>query len=60
MPVPKKRTSAARRDARRSHLNIPLPNAVKERQTGLAKRRHFICPEGFYKGKQIFVIKKAK
>lgn len=60
MAVPKKRTSRARRDQRRSHLAIK-PSAASEAcpSCGELKLRHNACPKcGVYKGLQM--TKKAE
>ncbi|GBE29707.1 MAG TPA: 50S ribosomal protein L32 [Bacteroidetes bacterium] len=52
MAVPKKRTSAARRDKRRSHLALTPVNVSICDQCGAYTRSHRACPEcGYYKGR---------
>lgn len=53
-PVPKKRTSAARRDKRRSHHALTAPNLVECSQCKSMKPSHVVCPEcGYYKDRQV-------
>ena len=55
MAVPKKRTSRARRDKRRSHDAIK-PSAAAEAcpSCGELKQRHNVCPScGTYRGRQV-------
>ncbi len=58
MAVPKKKTSRARRNKRRSHNALKLPKVSKCARTGLPKLSHRVCEEsGFYgKEKQVFVV----
>jgi large subunit ribosomal protein L32 len=54
MAVPKRRHSTTRRDKRRSHDSITLPNPVACPQCGEAKMSHRVCPScGTYKGRQV-------
>jgi large subunit ribosomal protein L32 len=53
MAVPKRRQSTTRRDKRRSHDAITLPNTVLCPQCGEPKLPHRVCPScGTYKGRQ--------
>ncbi|MEX2536022.1 MAG: 50S ribosomal protein L32 [Trueperaceae bacterium] len=53
-PVPKKRTSASRRDKRRSHHALLAPTLVECRQCHIMKPSHTVCPEcGYYKDRQV-------
>ena len=53
-PVPKKRTSASKRDSRRSHHALSAPALVECPQCKTAKPRHIVCPEcGYYKDRQV-------
>ncbi len=53
-PVPKKRTSASRRDQRRSHHALSAPTLVECPQCKVQKPRHQVCPEcGYYNGRQV-------
>jgi len=56
-PVPKKRTSKAKRDSRRSHHSLSAPNLVPCPQCGELKLSHTVCPScGSYKGKTIIEV----
>jgi large subunit ribosomal protein L32 len=62
MPVPKKRTSRARRDRRRSHDAIKPMSAVQACPTcGELKLRHHICKAcGTYRGESIVEVAKSE
>lgn len=52
MPLPKKKTSKSRRNMRRSHDHVAIPNVVYC-ECGEASLSHCICPGcGKYKGRQ--------
>ncbi|MBN8521236.1 MAG: 50S ribosomal protein L32 [Alphaproteobacteria bacterium] len=54
MAVPKRKTSKARRDKRRSHHALTATNWVEDAQTGEAVRPHHIdLKSGTYKGRQV-------
>ncbi|MBZ0264345.1 50S ribosomal protein L32 [bacterium] len=54
MAVPKKRTSAARRDKRRSHHALKPTSIVECSNCGAMHRPHHVCPEcGYYKDRQV-------
>ncbi len=54
MAVPKKRTSATRRDKRRSHQGLKAINLVECPECGAMVRPHHACPEcGHYKGRLV-------
>lgn len=54
MAVPKKKTSKSRRDMRRSHDALTVPNWVEDSNTGEAVRRHHVdLKTGMYKGRQV-------
>ena len=56
-PVPKKRTSKARRDARRSHHALSAPSLVVCTQCKEKKPSHQVCPHcGSYGGREVLVI----
>ncbi|HOD18150.1 MAG TPA: 50S ribosomal protein L32 [Candidatus Cloacimonadota bacterium] len=58
MAVPKKRTSKARRDKRRTHDNAPLPAVSKCGHCGEPCLPHHVCPKcGYYDGKQVIAKK---
>lgn len=57
MAVPKKKTSQARRDRRRSHLALKGPNLVACPRCSSPKVPHRVCPEcGFYKGRTAVAV----
>ncbi len=54
MPVPKKKTSKARRDQRRSHHALTPMGWSLCPNCGNAKMSHRVCPTcGMYKGRQV-------
>lgn len=57
MAVPKRRTSKTRRDKRRTHKKISLPNTAECPQCGEDKLPHRICPScGSYDGRQVIEV----
>jgi large subunit ribosomal protein L32 len=58
MATPKKKSSRARRNKRRSHDGLALPKISKCAKTGLPKLSHRVCEDsGFYgKNKQVFEV----
>ena len=60
MAVPKKKTSQSRRDMRRSHHALVVPNVIEDKQTGNMRRSHHIdLQTGMYRGRQVLVRKDA-
>lgn len=60
MAVPKKRTSSARRDKRRTHWRVMPPNTVPCPQCREPKLPHHVCPHcGYYKGKKVLEVEEA-
>ncbi len=56
-PVPKKRTSRARRDQRRSHHALSAPTLVECPECGSMKPTHVVCPEcGTYAGRTVVEV----
>lgn len=54
MAVPKKKTSASKRNMRRSHHKLSSPAYVEDKKTGEMVRPHHVCLKtGMYKGEQI-------
>lgn len=54
MAVPKRKTSKARRNLRRSHHALKSTNWVEDQNTGEPVRRHHIdLSTGMYKGRQV-------
>lgn len=58
MAVPKRKTSPSRRNMRRSHHALSVPNVSEDKETGELKRSHHIdLKTGMYKGRQVLVKK---
>jgi large subunit ribosomal protein L32 len=56
-PVPKKKTSKARRDSRRSHHALSAPTVVECPQCHSKKPPHVVCPScGSYAGRQVLDV----
>lgn len=56
-PVPKKKTSKAKRDMRRSHHALVLPNLIDCKNCGTPKPQHRVCPAcGHYDGRQVIEV----
>src|SRR5436305_1658634 len=54
MAVPKRRTSAAKRDKRRAHDALQAPHVIACPQCGEATHRHRACPHcGTYRGRKV-------
>jgi len=54
MPVPKRKTSKSKRDKRRTHQKVSMPNVTTCPQCGEAKLPHHACPTcGTYKGRTV-------
>ena len=57
MAVPKKKTSKARRNIRRSHHALTAATVTEDKHTGEWVRPHHVCLKtGKYKGKQIIDV----
>ena len=57
MPVPKRKTSKSKRDKRRTHKKIAVPNLTECPQCGDARLPHHACPScGTYKGKNVVEV----
>ncbi len=58
MAVPKFRTSASKRDMRRSHHALKAPSLSTCSNCDEVKLPHLVCPScGFYNGKQVMAVK---
>lgn len=58
MAVPKRKTSPSRRDMRRSHHALTVPNVIEDKDTGEFRRSHHIdLKTGMYRGRQVIVQK---
>ncbi|GBE58227.1 50S ribosomal protein L32 [bacterium BMS3Abin01] len=54
MAVPKRKTSKARRDKRRTHDNLEAPSLSLCSQCHSPRRPHHVCPVcGTYKGREV-------
>jgi large subunit ribosomal protein L32 len=52
--VPKRKTSKSKRNMRRSHHRLPIPNLSPCPECGEMKKPHHVCPYcGMYKGHQV-------
>ena len=61
MPVPKFRTSASKRDMRRSHHALSAPGLSICKNCNSIKQPHSVCQScGFYDGKQVLEVKKSE
>ena len=59
MAVPKRKTSKARRNKRRSHHKLVLVNVVEDKKSGEFRLSHHIdLKTGMYNGKQVLDPKK--
>ena len=59
MAVPKRKTSKSKRNKRRSHHRISLPNIIEDKKSGEFRLSHHVdLTTGFYNGKQILERKK--
>ena len=59
MAVPKRKTSKSRRNIRRSHQQICIPNVIEDKKSGEFRLSHHIdLKTGLYNGKQILEPKK--
>ena len=60
MAVPKRRTSAAKRDKRRAHDALQAPHVIACPQCGEATQRHRACPHcGTYRGHKVVDVEEG-
>ncbi|MBU0518161.1 50S ribosomal protein L32 [bacterium] len=60
MAVPKRRTSKARRDKRRTHFKAQAPSLSTCPSCGEIKQPHHVCPNcGFYRDRKVIVPEEA-
>jgi large subunit ribosomal protein L32 len=60
MPVPKRRTSSAKRDKRRAHDALTPPQWISCPQCGERTRPHQVCAHcGTYKGRKLLEIEES-
>ena len=57
MAVQKSRKTPSRRGMRRAHDALTAPTLCADSGSGELRRRHHIGPDGYYRGKQVLVIK---
>ncbi|MGO9620515.1 MAG: 50S ribosomal protein L32 [Desulfobaccales bacterium] len=58
MPLPKRRKSISKKNTRRAHDHLPVPQLSNCPKCGEARLPHHVCPScGFYKGR--LVVPKA-
>lgn len=56
--VPKRKTSKSKRNMRRSHHRLAIPNLSSCPDCGEKKQPHVVCPYcGMYKGRQVITVK---
>ena len=59
MAVPKRKTSKARLDKRRSHHRIKSANVIEDKKSGEFRLSHHVdLKTGLYNGRQVFEPKK--
>ncbi|MBN1825649.1 MAG: 50S ribosomal protein L32 [Candidatus Eisenbacteria bacterium] len=57
MGLPKRRTSKARRDKRRSHHGLSVVNPSTCSHCGQPKPPHRVCPScGYYNGRRVVIV----
>ncbi|MEE8552295.1 MAG: 50S ribosomal protein L32 [Desulfobacterales bacterium] len=57
MAVPKRKTSKSKRNKRRTHQKVAIPNLTRCPQCGEARLPHHACPScGTYKGRTVIEI----
>ncbi len=57
MAVPKRKKSKSKRDKRRTHQKVTVPNLTTCPQCSEARLSHHACPScGFYKGRTVIDI----
>ncbi len=60
MAVPKRKTSRAQRDKRRTHWKASLAGLITCSNCSEQKLPHRVCPHcGYYKGKQVTIPKEV-
>jgi len=58
-PLPKRKLSKGRRDRRRSHDFIEIPNIVQCSNCGEMRLPHRVCPScGHFRGREVISIEK--
>ena len=60
MPNPRRRHSKCRRDKRRTHDALAVPNTVECPRCHEPKLPHLVCPAcGHYEGREVIKVKEA-
>jgi large subunit ribosomal protein L32 len=57
MAVQKSKVSRSRRGMRRAHSALTATALSVDAATGETHRRHHVSPDGYYKGRQVVVVK---
>lgn len=61
MALPRKKTSKSKRNMRRSHDHVAVPNVIYCNECGEPTLPHRVCPScGIYKGRQYLVSDNAQ
>lgn len=61
MPVPKRKTSRARRDNRRAHIHLKTIRPQRCPRCGEPKLPHRVCIScGYYRDREVFALEQAK
>jgi large subunit ribosomal protein L32 len=60
MAVQKSRVTRSRRNMRRSHDALTGPTLSIDKTTGETHRRHYVTVSGYYRGRQVLVLKMKK
>lgn len=53
-PLPKRKISKTRRNKRRTHDKLKLPNLIYDAEAGEYRLAHHVGKSGMYKGRQVF------
>ncbi len=58
-PLPKRKLSKGRRDRRRAHDFLEVPNIVQCSNCGEMRLPHRVCPScGHFRGREVFSVEK--
>tara|TARA_B100001989_G_scaffold238729_1_gene202396 strand:- start:485 stop:679 length:195 start_codon:yes stop_codon:yes gene_type:complete len=60
MAVQKSKKSRSKRGMRRAHQHIESAALSEDKMTGEVHRRHHVTKHGYYKGKQVIILKEKK
>lgn len=53
MAVPKRRTSTSKKNKRRTHKKLNVPNVSYDSSTGEYRISHRVSPDGYYNGRKV-------